>query len=268
MRHNILWLLAVLAVVGVSTASAAGEVASGSEQADPQLLPGDRVLLGTVEEVRSDQARIHTGEGAARFVPMGVRKAKGLPDLKKGDRVEITVNDQNLLVDVHMIGEASHHRVVKGQLAQPLVTGHDRAVLRTTQGKEESHSIRPVARSKTASVPVGVDAAFLIDESDRIVDVTFGGKEAVHRAAELWLQKTPLKGNFARISGTILSPLENNRIAIRTEDGQEQPYEVRPLAQRRLANLSKGHAVVLLVDDEHKVMDVAIPPRSSEGDQR
>lgn len=267
MRHNILWLLAVLAVGGVSTASA-GEVASGSEQAHPQILPGDRVLLGTVEEVRSDQARIHTGEGAARFVPMGVRKAKGLPDLKKGDRVEITVNDQNLLVDVHVVGETSHHRVVKGRLIQPLVTGHDRSVLRTIQGKEESHSIRPVARSKMASVPVGVDAVFLIDESDRIVDVTFGGKEAVHRAAELWQQKTPLKGNFDRIAGTILTPLENNRIAIRTEEGNEQPYEVRPLAQRRLANVSKGHAVVLLVDDEGKVTDVAIPPRSSEGDQR
>lgn len=267
MRHNILWLLALLAVGGVSTASA-GEVASGSEQAHPQLLPGNRVLLGTVEEVRSDQARIHTGEGAARFVPMGVRKAKGLPDLKKGDRVEITVNDQNLLVDVHVVGETSHHRVVTGQLIQPLVTGHDRSVLRTIQGQEESHSIRPVARSKMASVPVGVDAVFLIDESDRIVDVTFGSKEAVHRAAELWQQKTPLKGNFDRITGTILTPLENNRIAIRTEDGKEQPYEVRPLAQRRLANVSKGHTVVLLVDDEGKVTDVAIPPRSSEGDQR
>ncbi len=267
MRHNILWLLAVLTVWWIWTASV-GEAVSGSEQAHSQLLPEDRILIGTVEEVRSDQARIHTGEGAARFVPMGVRKAKGLPDLKKGDRVEITVNDQNLLVDAHLIGEASYHRVVEGQLIQPLVTGHDRAVLRTTQGTEESHFIRPVARSKTASVPVGVDAVFLLDESDRIVDVTFGSKEAVHRAAKLWQQKTPLKGNFDRITGTILTPLENNRIAIRTEEGQEQPYEVRPLAQRRLAKLSTGDAVVLLVDDENMVTDVAIPPRSSEGDQR
>ena len=49
-----------------------------------------------------------------------------------------------------------------------------------------------------ASVPVGVDAIFLIDESDRIVDVTFGSKEAIHRAAELWQKKTHLKGNFDR----------------------------------------------------------------------
>jgi hypothetical protein len=136
-----------------------------------------------------------------------------------------------------------------------------------TQGKEESHAIRPVARSKVASVPVGVDAVFLIDESDRIVDVTFGSKEAVHRAAELWQKKTPLKGNFDRISGVIVAPLQNNKIGIRNEAG-EHAYEVRPLAQGRLKNLSKGDAIVLLVDDENKVTDVAIPPKSSETNQR
>ncbi|HKT36015.1 MAG TPA: hypothetical protein VJR03_14400 [Nitrospira sp.] len=259
MRPRIGWQLIGLTVLWISAASA-GQAASGPEHTHPQLLPGDRVLIGTVQEVRGAQARIDTGEVEPRFVPMGVREAKGLPDLKKGDRVEITVNDQNLLVDVHLIGEASYHRVVEGRLIEPLVTGHERGVLRTTQGKEESHSIRPVARSKVASVPVGADAVFLIDESDRIVDVTFGSKEAVHRAAELWQKKTPLKGNFDRVSGIILAPLQNNEIAIRT-DGGKKAYEVRPLAQRRLATLYKGDEVVLLVDEDNKVIDVAIPPK-------
>lgn len=265
-RHG-RWQLVVLSACwffAATVAAAATEV----DPTNPQLLPGDRVLLGTVLDVKSEQARIDTGELQPRFIPMGVRGAKGLPDLKRGDRVEITVNDQNLLVDVHLVGETSHHHVVEGQLAQPLVTGHDRAVLRTTRGEEESHFIRPVARSKVASVPVGVDAAFLIDESDRIVDVTFGSTEAVHRAAKLWKQKTPLKGNFERIIGTVVTPLENNRIAIRTKKGEMQPYEVRPLAQQMLAKLSAGDAVVLLVDDEHKVIDIAIPPGPSGSDQR
>ena len=90
---------------------------------DAQLLSGDRVLLGTVEEVRSDQARINTGEGQPRFVPMNVRKDKGLPDLKKGDQVEITVNDQNLLVDVHKVGESSHHVLFKVNSPNPWTPG-------------------------------------------------------------------------------------------------------------------------------------------------
>lgn len=259
MRRNILLQLAVLTVWWISAASV-GDAASGSEQGHPQLLPGSRILIGTVEEVRSGQARIDTGEVERRFIPMGVRKEKGLPELKKGDRVEITVNDQNLLVDVHVPGESSHHRVVQGQLAGPLVTGHDKAVIRTTSGKEESHFVRPVARSKVASIPVGVETVFLIDELDKIVDVTISSQEAVHRAAELWQKKTPLKGNLSQIPGVILKPLDNNTVFIRTDEGKEQPYEVHPLVQQKLANLSKDDAVVLLVDEENKVTDVAFVP--------
>jgi translation initiation factor IF-1 len=254
-----LWKLAVLTVCAIGAASVA-DAASELQGTYSQLLAGDRVLLGTVEDVASDQARINTGEVQPRFIPMNVRKAKGLLDLKKGDRIELTVNDQNLLVDVHLLGEASHHRIVQGQLAESLETGHDKAVIRNTTGKEESHFIRPLARSKVASIPVGVDAAFLIDELDKIVDVVFGNKEAVHRAADLWQKKTPLKGNLSQIRGVISKPLEDNTIAIRTENGNEQPYEVRPLIQQRLAHISKGDAVVLLVDEENKVTDVAFVP--------
>lgn len=261
MRQHILRQLLAITVWAFSIASA-GEAASGPEHSHQQLLVDDRVLIGIVQEVRGGQARIDTGEVQPRFVPMGVREAKGLPDLKKGDRVEITVNDQNLLVDVHLIGETSYHRVVEGRLIQPLVTGHARGVLRTVQGKEESHFIRPVARSKMASVPVGADAVFLIDESDRIVDVTFGSAEAVQRAAELWRNKTPLKGNFERVMGVIVTPLKDNEVAVKTDEG-EMRYAVRPLAQRRLEDLAEGRAVVLLVDEDNKVTDVAIPPPSS-----
>ena len=175
----------------LSTAFAATE--ASLTDAPAQLLAGDRVLLGTVEEIAGSQARINTGEVEPRYVPMNVRKAKDLPELKKGDRVEITVNDQNLLVDVHAIGEASHHLVIHGQLAKPLATGHQKAIIHNSRsGKEESYSIRPVARSKVASVPVGADAVFLVDEVGRIVDVTYGSAEAVHHAAEVWQKKAAL----------------------------------------------------------------------------
>jgi hypothetical protein len=260
MSQQALWRLAVLTVCLIGTvpvADADSEVAG----TDPQLLSGDRVLLGTVEEIRSDQAKINTGEGQPRYVPMNVRKDKGLPELKIGDLVEITINDQNLLVDVHKAGEASHHHVVRGQLAEPMPTGSDSAVIRTTDGKEESHLIRPVAKSKVASIPVGADVIFLIDELDKIVDVTMGSVESVHRAAELGQQKSPLKGNLSQVAGVILTPLADHAIGIRTEDGKAHSYEVRPLIQPRLATLSKGDAVVLLVDDEHKVTDIAFVPK-------
>ena len=255
MPQRLLGPLAVLALsltMFIPVADAASERGEG----DSQHLSGNRVLLGTVEEVRSDQARINTGEGQPRFVPMNVRKDKGLLDLKKGDHVEITVNEQNLLVDVHKAGESSHHRIIQGQLAEPLDTGHDKAVIRTKDGKEESHLVRPVARSKVASMPVGADVIFLIDELDKIVDA-MGTTESVHRSAELGQQKSPLKGNLTQVAGIIVQPLKNNTIAIRTEDGKEHVYEVRPLIQERLAQLSRGQSATLLVDAEQHVTDVA-----------
>ena len=250
-RALALLTLPLIVFVFVSIADAASEGAG----TDPQLLSGDRVLLGTVEEVRSDQARINTGEGQPRFVPMNVRKDKGLLDLKKGDQVEITVNDQNLLVDVHKAGESSHHRVIQGQLAEPLNTGHDKAVIRTKDGKQESHLVRPVARSKVASIPVGADVTFLIDELDKIVDVTMGTTDSVHRSAELGQRKSPLKGNLSQIAGVIVTPLKNNTIVIRTEDGKDHAYEARPLIQERLAQLSQGQSATLILDAEQQVTD-------------
>lgn len=261
MTRHTLWQAAVFTtgVFGLLGLTILAGAAPGAEADAHQLLPGDRVLIGTVESIRSDQAQVKTGELQPRFVPLGVRRAKGLPDLKPGDRLEITVNDQNLLVDAHVTGESSHHLVVHGQLAQPLVTGHDKAVIRTPDGKEESHFVRPVARAKTASIPVGVDAVFLIDELNRIVDVTFESKEAVHRAAELWQKMTPLKSNFRRENVVVVKPLEHDMIAVRTDEGNERRYEVRPLVQPRMAQLAKGDEAVLLMDDESKVTDVAIP---------
>lgn len=255
-RRNILWLLAVLALWG-TWGAAVDNAAADAEQDHQQLILGDRVLLGTVDEVRGGQARINIGMGQPRFLPMGVRKDKGLPDLKKGDLVEITLNDQNLLVDAHLPGEVSHHRVLAGQLAGPMETGHDKAVIRTMDGKEESHFIRPVAKSKVASMPVGAEVIFLIDELDKIVDVTMGSVESVHRAAELGQQKSPLKSNLSQIAGKILKPLKDNFVVIRTEADNAHSYEVRPLIQPKLATLAKDDAVVLLVDEENKVTDVA-----------
>lgn len=259
MVRQVLWQMVLLVVCVLGTALAADEAADIRSQ----LLPGDRVLLGTVTAVAAGQAQIDTGESHHRFVPMNRRKAKGLPDFKKGDRVELIVNDQNLLVGEYLAGEKAHYLVVRGQLVQPLVTGHNRAVIRTADGTEDQCFIRPVARSKVASIPVGVEAVFLIDELHQIVDATYGSKEAVHHAAELWQKKTPLKGNFSHVDGVIHEPLANNTVVIRTENGTQKRYGVRPLDQARLANLTKGDFVVLLVDDENMVIDVAIPPKSS-----
>jgi len=246
-------IFALACMLPVAGARAAPE----EKHIDHEHLQGNRTFLGTVDEVRSDQARVNTGEGQPRFVPMNVRKDKGLPDLRIGDLVEITVNDQNLLVDVDKAGEISHHRIVRGQLAVTLGTGHETAVIRTAEGKEESHGIRPVARSKVSSLPVGAEVTFLLDELDTIVDVTLG---TPHRAGQSTTQghkQSPIKGNLRQVRGVILKALQDKTIAIRTEDGKEQSFEVRPLILERLSKVSRGQSAVLLIDEAQQVADVS-----------
>lgn len=188
-----------------------------------------------------------------------MRRDKGFPELKEGDRVELTVNDQNLLVDVHLPGETNHHRTLYGQLAQPLVTGHGKAVIRTAQGYEEPHFIRPLARSKVASIPVRVEALFLIDEHETIADVTFLTQQAVTKARRLARNKSPLKNNFDRIAGVMVGPLKDQMVSIRSEEGTTRQFTVRQLVRQKIEKLDKGENVVLQVDKGEKVTDVAIP---------
>ncbi|GJL58661.1 MAG: hypothetical protein NPIRA03_15180 [Nitrospirales bacterium] len=222
-----------------------------------ELLSGERILLATVEETSSADVRVNTGDLQPRYLPLNVRKDKGLPDLKPGDRVAITVNDQNLIVDVHLLGGIDHHRIIRGVLAQPLMTGHEQAVIQTEDGKEESHVVRPLARSKVASVPVRAHVIFLLDERHGIADVTYESAEAVKEAQQLRQKKSSLKTSFKRVTGVILQTLGHNTISIQTHEGHVHSLEVRPLVLDKLTTLPKGNLVVLIVDDENKVTDVS-----------
>jgi hypothetical protein len=178
-----------------------------------------------------------------------------------------------LIVDYHMVGgsgqplQGVHHHVVKGQISQPMVVGHERATIRTNAGKEETFEIRSQVRSKMAAIPPGIEAVFLLDETNKIADVNFEDKQAVAHAQDPSHTKSPIKGAQRRITGTIIEPLNKDRIIIRTSDGKEQPYEVRPVIKDRLAKVPKGQGIVLLVDEDNKVADIAVPPDKKQGDQ-
>jgi hypothetical protein len=222
------------------------------------LLPGQRIIEGVVEEVKGDQARVDIGEAQPRFVPLSMREPKGLPALKKGDRVTITVNDQNLVVDVHLPEEKIDHKIVRGTLAQPLATGHEKAVIQATDGSQQSYFVGPLARSKVASMPVGTEILILIDEREWIVDATFGSEEAVEKAQQTGEKKSPPKASFKKVTGVIKDSLQKNMIAIQ-KGNEEQQYEVRSMVTEKFKDLSPGQSVVLFLDDEDKVTDVSFP---------
>jgi hypothetical protein len=217
------------------------------------LWPGHRVLHGTVESVQGDLVKVNTGELVSRFISAKEATEKGLPSLKRGDQLQLAVNDHNILVDFHLNGQEVWHKIIRGQLAQPLPVGQEWAVIRTEQGREEAFAVRPLARSKVSAIPVHAPALFLADESNKIIDATFGNEEALQRQTADW-KISPPKAPYQRIEGTVVrSP---GWITVKTADGKVQTYEARPYLQSKLVR-AEGRSVILLLDDENKIADLA-----------
>lgn len=216
------------------------------------LWPGHRILTGTVEAVHGDHVKVNTGELLPRYLSGKEALEKGLPPLKRGDQLFLAVNDHNMVVDYHLAGQQVWHRIIRGQLAQPLPVGQEWAVIRTENGKEEAFAVRPLALSKVSAIPVNVPAMFLIDEANKIIDATFGSEAVLQQQTAEW-KKSPPKAPYRRIEGTLVrSP---GWVTIKTPEG-EQTYEVRPYLQDKLAK-AEGRSIVVLLDDENKISDLA-----------
>ncbi|HKR78175.1 MAG TPA: hypothetical protein VJR69_00615 [Nitrospira sp.] len=233
-------------------------VTQGQDTAEYRVLwPGHRILTGTVESVTGDVVKVNTGELMPRVLSLKEAKDKGFPPLQKGQQLQIVVNDQNMVVDYHPAAQGMWHRIIRGQLAQPLPVGQEWAVIRTDEGKEEAFHVRPLARAKVGAIPINVPAVFLTDEANKIIDATFGSEEVLQRKTGEW-KKSPPKAPYRRVEGTVVrSP---GWIMVKTPDGKEQVFEVRPYVQEKLSKAGEGAPIVLLVDDENKVSDVARPP--------
>jgi hypothetical protein len=230
------------------------------QKGDPQLLQGNQTVFGRVEAVTSDQIKVDIGEMQPRFLPLKPAEEKNFPKIKPGDDLVITVNEQNLIVDYHPVGYVSKdHKIVQGAIADTMPVGHERVVIRSKDGKEQAFEVRSQARSKLSSIPVGTPMLFLIDETDQITDATFASLDAAKDAQRRPEDRSSIKGANRQVDGTVVEPLSGDRITIKTGDG-ERPFEVREIMQERLSSLRKGESVILLVDNENKVVDIAVPP--------
>jgi len=236
-----------------------GEGAQLRDDAE-KLLKGNRSVLGKVLAITSDQIKVAIGEVQPRFLPLKQAQQKGFPGITEGDDLIVVLNAENLLVDYHPLeGQASAHTIIRGEIAQNLPVGQEQVVIKSA-GKERSFTIRSQVRSKVAAIPVGVAAVFLIDETNQIADVGLSGRQTGKQAERLTDSMPPIKGAHKQIDGTVTSPLRADRITVRTANGSEKPFEVRELIHSKLAALRKGDAVILLLDTENKVIDVAVPP--------
>jgi hypothetical protein len=242
------WLGAVIFFVPV----AHGENAHG----EMVLLPDNRIIVGTVTEIAADQVKVQTAEVMPRYLSVKQAQEKGIWPIHKGDHLHIVVNEQNMVLGYHLVGDMGSHEIVHGRLAQPLMVGQEWAVVRADGKSEQLYRVRPLVRSKLAAVPIGYPAVFLIDETNQIMDTAFGSDEAVRRATQGWAGSPP-KGVNLQLAGTIVKPMANGEVTIRTQHGLDVSAKVRSFLNEKIKQLPIGQRVILLLDNENQVADVA-----------
>jgi hypothetical protein len=163
------------------------------------------MVTDTVDSISGGIIRVNTGELLPRFLSQREAAEKGVLPLKRGDKLQVVLNEQNIVVDYHLLGQERWHRIIRGRLAQPLPVGQEWAVIRQ-ENTEEAFSVRPLARSKVSAIPVNIPAIFLTDEANRIVDATFGSEDGLLRQTADW-KRTPPKAVYRRVDGTLLRKL-------------------------------------------------------------
>lgn len=223
-----------------------------------QLLSGSRVVIGTVPAINADQIKVDYPDSLQpRYLPLEQARAKGL-ELQEGDKVKMVFNAQHMLVDFHSLGPVEgQHEVIRGTIDQQMPVGQEHVVIRTTGGDTKTYAVRPLARSKMASMPVGVDAVFLADETGKIVDVTFGSEDAVDQATHEYQRMSNPIAPHKRINGVVFHPLEQGRITIETSAGTKWTYPVHAFLQGRLNAFKTGESLTLLIDTNNYVIDVS-----------
>jgi hypothetical protein len=95
-----------------------------------------------------------------------------------------------------------------------------------------------------------------------VADATIAGADAAREAHKNPEDKSPIKGANRQIDGTVGEPLRADRITLNTGAG-ERSFEVRDVMHERISRLHKGESVILLVDQDNKVVDIAVPPQKN-----
>lgn len=92
-------------------------------------------------------------------------------EFKPGDKVDVTVNENNAIVDIHVEGEKGIHRFVTGKLVYVGKTKKE-IKLHTTKGDQSFPLL--LQETKTKGIPEGTEVTVELNEAGTVVDLHEG----------------------------------------------------------------------------------------------
>ena len=157
----------------LSAGMAAGTEIPVEEAEILRLLTGQRMILGIVEEIRSQEVRVNIGDVMPRFLSLKQAEDKYQLPPRVGELLVLVINDQNNVIEYHPYGEDRWHYLMHGKLLKTLPEGQTWALIQDSNGKVIMTPIDEDAREKITALPLGKDATFLMDASYSIIDVSW-----------------------------------------------------------------------------------------------
>lgn len=188
-RRRMTHLMVILLVLGIGQSVLQPGAAHAGTMLDFErlfLLPEDRIVMGTVQHVKSGVIQVNIGELEPLFLSVHAAHDKGLGSLKPGDKLKLILSNENEPLDFHLATQPGWDVAVKGRLLQPLIGDLRWVVLQTDWGTNEPFEVAEDARHKVQNIPVGVPAMFLLNGHDIIVDATYGGVQALLDTLTQW----------------------------------------------------------------------------------
>ena len=130
----VLMAFLVCALSSIPPSLALSESGQQAQIARGLLLPGEQIILGTAQHIKSDVIQVNIGYPEPLFLSLRAAAKKGITSIQQGDKLKIVVSDQDQLIDFFKADYPGWDRALKGHLIQPLMGDRQWASFRLKEG--------------------------------------------------------------------------------------------------------------------------------------
>jgi uncharacterized protein YuzE len=194
-------------------------------------------VTGTVAAIQSDLITVKTSWGQMRISSSTAPK-----NLEVGEEVEMQVNENNAVIDVHRKGDPSHsHRFVSGKLAY---ASTDRREIKLWTPEGEKKFDVQTGRSQLSGVDEGTPITIELNEAGKVIDI--------HRmTVEMHIDEHPhTTSNYHLTLDGVVTKIQSGLVYVKTPVGQ---YTIN--AKTAPSDAAVGDEVTLWLNEENLVID-------------
>ena len=219
-------------VLSLSMAVPSGQAADGGAKNATHMK-----VSGVVSSVQSGVTTVKTPWGTMKIASTLTPK-----NLEVGEEVDMQVNENNAVIDVHRKGDRAHtHRFVTGNLAY---TSPDRKEIKVWTPEGEKAIDVQTGRSKLSTLEEGAPVTVELNEAGKMIDIN---RFTVEMSFDEHPRTKP--GYVIQVNGTV-TKIQSGLIYVKTPAGQ---YTIS--VNTAPADAAVGDDVSLWVNEEGMVID-------------